>query len=175
MDEIGATRLVIRCLVAESMEELAKKLLNTFTIFFSTWVYWESSLALRFILQKSPQHIWHLRLRHRLQGWQVTSLGCGYLWVANNLWVSSGCHEELLCRANRWKLDHSRTWSDGKAVGWEKLGLMGIFRWGKMVFLKLGLNHLVGWKKTCTKLFVSTCFILFLYLFLLGHRHLKYG
>jgi len=25
MDEIGATRLVIRCLVAESMEELAKK------------------------------------------------------------------------------------------------------------------------------------------------------
>ena len=122
---------------------------------------------------KSPQHIWHLRLRHRLQGWQVTSLGCGYLWVANNLWVSSGCHEDLLCRANRWKLDHSRTWSDGKALGWKKLGLMGFFVGGKW-WLKLGLNHLVGKKPVGSCLFqhVSYFFCIF---FLLGHRHFKYG
>ncbi len=107
-----------------------------------------------------------LRLRHRLQGWQVTSLGCGNLGVGNNLWVSSGCHEVLLCRANRWKLDHSRTWSDGEALGWEKLGLMGNI-WG-IWWSKLGLKKLVRKKP------LRTCLLQHVSYFWLGHRIFEY-
>lgn len=58
MDEIGATRLVIRCLVAESMEELAKKMLNTSTIFFFNMSLLGKFRCPQIHPTKSPHHIY---------------------------------------------------------------------------------------------------------------------